>query len=139
MKNGSQVLFFLTTSYKAGRGVIFSKSWRNDVELQGSPAGKSKNRQVLSFHDAELQGCSSAGCSKRTNLENKSLISADRSNKATLLLTILRFVFKSSAKDLSPPIFHISISGTHKSLLPGPTESHCIILDTHEVRLFVID
>jgi hypothetical protein len=41
---------------------------------------------------------------KRTNLENKGLISADRNNKATLLLTIPRFVFKSSTKDLSPPI-----------------------------------
>ena len=44
---------------------------------------------------------------KRTNLENKGLISADRNNKATLLLTIPRFVFKSSAKDLSPPISYI--------------------------------
>ena len=43
---------------------------------------------------------------QRTNLENKGLISADRNNKATLLLTIPRFVFKSSAKDLSPPISH---------------------------------
>src|ERR1700709_2505750 len=32
-------------------------------------------------------------------LWNKGLISADRSNKATLLLTIPRSVFKSSAKD----------------------------------------
>ncbi len=35
----------------------------------------------------------------KTNLKNKGLISADRSNKATLLLTIPRSVFKSSAKD----------------------------------------
>lgn len=88
---------------------------------------------------AELRGSSSEGCSKRTNLENKSLTSADRSNKATLLLTVLCFVFKSSAKDLSPPIFHVSIKGTHKSSFPSPTETHCIILDAHEVRLFVID
>ena len=33
--------------------------------------------------------------------ENKGLISADRSNKATLLLTIPRSLFKSSAKDLA--------------------------------------
>jgi hypothetical protein len=39
----------------------------------------------------------------KTNLENKSLASADRSNKATLLLTALCSIFKSSAKDLSPP------------------------------------
>ena len=44
-----------------------------------------------------------------TNLHNKGLISEDRSNKATLLLTIPRCLFKSSAKDLSPPIFEILI------------------------------
>ena len=59
---------------------------------------------------AELEAAS--GCGEKgemfnwTNLENKGLISADRNNKATLLLTIPRFVFKSSAKDLSPPISH---------------------------------
>jgi hypothetical protein len=37
------------------------------------------------------------------NLKNKGLISEDRNNKATLLLTIPRSVFKSSAKDLIPP------------------------------------
>ena len=41
--------------------------------------------------------------------QNKGLISVDRSNKATLLLTIPRSLFKSSAKDLSPPIFEIVI------------------------------
>lgn len=44
-----------------------------------------------------------------TNLWNKGLISADRSNKATLLLTIPRSLFKSSAKDLSSPISEIMI------------------------------
>ena len=39
---------------------------------------------------------------------NKGLISADRNNKATLLLTIPRSVFKSSTKDLSPPISKIA-------------------------------
>jgi hypothetical protein len=42
---------------------------------------------------------------KRTNLSNKSLISADRTNKGTLPLTILRCIFKSSAKDFTFPIF----------------------------------
>ena len=42
--------------------------------------------------------------------QNQGLISVDRSNKATLLLTIPRSIFKSSAKDLSPPIFEIVIS-----------------------------
>ena len=51
--------------------------------------------------------------SQETNLQNKGLISEDRSNKATLLLTIPRSLFKSSAKDLSPPIFEIVIRVTH--------------------------
>ncbi|TPX52929.1 hypothetical protein PhCBS80983_g06409 [Powellomyces hirtus] len=38
---------------------------------------------------------------KEQILWNKGLISADRSNKATLLLTIPRSLFKSSAKDLT--------------------------------------
>ena len=37
----------------------------------------------------------------KTDLENEGLISVDRSNKTTLLLTIPRFVFKSYAKDLT--------------------------------------
>ena len=45
----------------------------------------------------------------RTNLSNKSLISADRTNKGTLPLTILRCIFKSSAKDFTSPIFEIII------------------------------
>ena len=53
------------------------------------------------------------GCSERcrvaTNLQNQGLISVDRNNKATLLLTIPRSLFKSSAKDLSPPTFEIAI------------------------------
>ena len=46
-------------------------------------------------------------CRIATNLQNQGLISADRNNKATLLLTIPRSIFKSSAKDLSPPTFEI--------------------------------
>ena len=48
-------------------------------------------------------------CSRGTNLLNQGLISADRNNKATLLLTIPSSVFKSSAKDLARPIFEIII------------------------------
>ena len=44
-----------------------------------------------------------------TKLQNQGLISVDRSNKATLPLTIPRSLFKSSAKVLSPPIFEIVI------------------------------
>ncbi|PKB93990.1 hypothetical protein RhiirA5_279988, partial [Rhizophagus irregularis] len=40
---------------------------------------------------------------------NTGLISADRSTKATLLLTIPSPIFKSSAKDLSNPILEITI------------------------------
>jgi hypothetical protein len=42
---------------------------------------------------------------KRTNLSNKSLILEDRTNKGTLPLTILRCIFKSSAKNFTFPIF----------------------------------
>ena len=45
--------------------------------------------------------------------DNWSLISADRNNKATLLLTILRCTFKSSAKDLSPRIMTLLYAGKH--------------------------
>ena len=51
---------------------------------------------------------------KKTNLKNKGLISADRSTKATLLLTIPSPLFKSSAKDLSYSIFKITIQGQAK-------------------------
>ena len=47
----------------------------------------------------------------RTNQRTIGLISADRSNKATLLLTIPRSKFKSSAKDLSSLIFEVIIQG----------------------------
>ena len=46
-----------------------------------------------------------------TNQRTIGLISADRSNKATLLLTIPRSKFKSSAKDLSSLIFEVIIQG----------------------------
>ena len=42
--------------------------------------------------------------------EDKGLISVDRSNKATLLLTIPRPVFKSYAKDLPPQTFVIDFN-----------------------------
>ncbi|CAG8721043.1 2943_t:CDS:1, partial [Cetraspora pellucida] len=46
------------------------------------------------------------------------LISADRSTKTTLLLTIPSSKFKSSAKDLSTPIFEITIQGYIESKFP---------------------
>ena len=49
---------------------------------------------------------------KRTNHENKGLISVDRRTKPTLILTIPRSLFKSSTKDLSFPIFEIMIQDT---------------------------
>ena len=42
--------------------------------------------------------------------EDKGLISVDRSNKATLLLTIPRPIFKSYAKDLPPQTFGIDLT-----------------------------
>ena len=64
-----------------------------------APCSKSESPNKLSvLRLAGVRKC------QKTNLENKGLISADRNNKATLLLTIPRSVFKSSAKDLSPPI-----------------------------------
>lgn len=46
---------------------------------------------------------------KRTNHQNKGLISADRGTKATLMRTIPCSLFKSSTKDLSLPIFELVI------------------------------
>ena len=56
---------------------------------------------LTSPHDSATQGRSAL----RTNHSNMGLISADRNNKATLLLTIPCFQFKSSAKDLSTSRF----------------------------------
>ena len=56
-----------------------------------------------------VRGWGSERCRVATNLQNQGLISVDRSNKATLLLTIPRSLFKSSAKDLSLPTFEIAI------------------------------
>ena len=50
---------------------------------------------------------------ERTNHGNKGLISVDRRTKPTLILTIPCFLFKSSTKDLSFPIFEIVIQDTH--------------------------
>ena len=47
--------------------------------------------------------------------QNKGLISVDRRTKPTLILTIPCFLFKSSTKDLSFPIFEIVIQDTHES------------------------
>ena len=55
---------------------------------------------------------------KRTNQRTIGLISVDRSNKATLLLTIPRSKFKSSAKDLSSLIFEVIIQGLKQDTLP---------------------
>ena len=53
-----------------------------------------------------------------TNLWNQGLISADRNNKATLLLTIPSFIFKSSARDLSSPIFKSIIQNCSQPTFP---------------------
>ena len=54
----------------------------------------------------------------------KGLISEDRNNKATLLLTIPRPVFKSSAKDLIPPNiwnYDSGVNGWWRALSRPPT------------------
>ena len=48
--------------------------------------------------------------------DNKGLISADRNNKATLLLTIPRCTFKSYAKDLSPRMVTLPSAGKTRRL-----------------------
>ncbi|RHZ57888.1 hypothetical protein Glove_382g69 [Diversispora epigaea] len=73
--------------------------------LQGEvcymPVNRRFKKKITNIQDTDFE----------TNLLNKGLISADRSTKATLLLTIPRSKFKSSAKDLSTPIFEIEIQG----------------------------
>lgn len=71
----------------------------------------------------------------RTNLSNKSLISADRTNKGTLPLTILRCIFKSSAKDFTSPIFEIIIHWKIRSLSATHPEQHNMIQDTRSIRI----
>ena len=68
----------------------------------------------------------------RTNLENKGLISADRNNKATLLLTIPRSVFKSSTKDLSSPISEIAIRWLPQQRFRLVGSHPCMIPDTNK-------
>lgn len=71
----------------------------------------------------------------RTNLSNKSLISADRTNKGTLPLTILRCIFKSSAKDFTSPIFEIIIHWKIRSLSATHPKQHNMIQDTRSIRI----
>ena len=52
-------------------------------------------------------GCGEEEEFRKTNLQNKGLISADRGTKATLVRTIPRSLFKSYTKDLLFPIFEL--------------------------------
>ena len=62
---------------------------------------------------------------KRTNHGNKGLISVDRRTKPTLILTIPCFLFKSSTKDLSLPIFEIVIQvPTATTCATRPSQSY---------------
>ena len=74
---------------------------------------------------------------KKTNLRNKGLISADRSNKATLLLTIPRSLYKSSTKDSSTQIFEIIIHGSPTRLFSALTASVCYDFGRAYAPLFV--
>ena len=67
---------------------------------------------ILYFHDNPTEITLQKKSNKNvTNQRTIGLISADRSNKTTLLLTIPRSKFKSSAKDLSSLIFEVIIQG----------------------------
>ena len=56
-----------------------------------------------------------------TNLGSEGLASADRNNKATLLLTAPCPTVKSSAKDLSPRKVKLRYAGTEDPLFRGKT------------------
>ncbi|KAJ7385993.1 hypothetical protein OS493_012326 [Desmophyllum pertusum] len=58
------------------------------------------------------------GTKERTVFSDKGLISEDRSNKATLQLTIPRSLFKSSAKDLSPETLEFAIDSAVGVVVP---------------------
>ena len=70
---------------------------------------------------------------ERTNHGNKGLISVDRRTKPTLILTIPCFLFKSSTKDLSSPIFEIVIQDTHSE--ERPSQSYDLGLAAIVIRL----
>ena len=72
---------------------------------------------------------------KRTDLLNTGLISADRSNKATLLLTIPSSLFKSSAKDQSSPISFRTMENMLRAALPPPPL--LLLYDSGRKRLYV--
>jgi hypothetical protein len=71
-----------------------------------SVAGSSAEGQVKSMGEQTLGGCEFDkdrlfGQSTCTNHRNRSKTSADRSTKATLMLTVPRSLIKSSTKDLT--------------------------------------
>ena len=69
---------------------------------------------------------------KLTNLQNKSLISADRGTEATLALTILRSLFKSYTKDLSDPIFELVSASPEFPLVEKREPLQCYDLGRHK-------
>ena len=106
---GYGVCSLLTWTDLATRGVVDWRLTKTSIHARAAPlpldlcvVKRSERRCVL-----EGRG---EGVTLGDKSQNQGLISVDRSNKATLLLTIPRSIFKSSAKDLSPPIFEIVIS-----------------------------
>lgn len=86
---------------------------------QPSPTDSVNLRISISTHASSCQHTSR--CFHKS--DNKSLISTDRNNKATLLFTILRCTFKSSAKDLSPRIITLLSASKHPK--PFRNEHRC--------------
>ena len=64
----------------------------------------------------------------RTYLRNKGLISAGRRTKPTPMLTIPRFLFKSSTKDKSLPIFGIVIQHSLPPTFASTTEPRNLMI-----------
>ena len=65
-----------------------------------------------------------------TNLQNVGLISTDRGTKATLMLTIPRFIFKSFTKDLSLSIFELVYQHrSHQHFTAGRAVYNVMILN----------
>ena len=86
-------------------------SWRKrEVDGNGGKRTLKRGRREFKPPDVNLQ--------KKVKSENKGLISEDRSNTATLPLTIPRSLFKSSAKDLALAMFLVWLTGKLQARLP---------------------
>ena len=74
---------------------------------------------------------------KTTNLQNESLISADRGTKATLTLTIPRSIFKSYTKDLFVPIFELASASPGQTFVSSREPLQCYDLGPEPMLIHV--